>query len=266
MAVFQCNLISYVLMRTVDITVVVPSVTIPESLAATIGGADAPAPSHVVKEKYPVLYLMHGFGNNHAQWRGYTNVELFAEERNIAVVMISGENKFYRDAQDGDKFFEFVSKEVPEFASNYFPISDEPEHSYIAGLSMGGYGALLHGLTHPERFAAIGSFSGAVMPTGNPEEIEGLVDGPLDVTWLAKTALDGEKKVPPLYIACGEEDMLYQLNVAFKDVLTEHHADITWVSVPGFKHEWRFWHQQIEAFLDWIPRTDSYTAQGKRQI
>ena len=87
MAVFQCNVISYVLTRTVDITVIIPSTTIPESMASLMGNADAPAPSHVVKEKYPVLYLMHGMGNNHAQWRGYTNVELFAEERNIAVVL-----------------------------------------------------------------------------------------------------------------------------------------------------------------------------------
>ena len=113
MAVFQCNVISYVLTRTVDITVIIPSTTIPESMASLMGNADAPAPSHVVKEKYPVLYLMHGMGNNHAQWRGYTNVELFAEERNIAVVMISGENKFYRDVPGSDKFFDFVSKEVP---------------------------------------------------------------------------------------------------------------------------------------------------------
>jgi putative tributyrin esterase len=88
-------------------------------------------------------------GNNHAQWTGYTNVEMFAEERNMAVVMISGENKFYHDSLDGEPFFDFVAKEVPEFVTNYFPISAEPEHSYIAGLSMGGYGALLHGLSNP---------------------------------------------------------------------------------------------------------------------
>ena len=266
MVVFQCNVISYVLTRTVDITVIIPSTTIPESMASLMGNADAPAPSHVVKEKYPVLYLMHGMGNNHAQWRGYTNVELFAEERNIAVVMISGENKFYRDVPGGDKFFDFVSKEVPEFVTNYFPISDAPEHSYIAGLSMGGYGALLHGFSNPERFAAIGSFSGAVMPAGDPKEIEGLVDGPLDVSWLAKTALDGGRKVPPLYIACGEDDFLFKLNTEFVDTLKEHHADVTWVPVPGFTHEWRFWNQQVEAFLEWIPRTDGYAAAGKRKI
>ena len=104
MARFQCNVISYVLQRTVDITVIVPSVTIPEAL-----GGEA-SPSHVLEERYPVLYLLHGMGNNHATWCGYSNIELYAEERNIAVVMISGENKCYRNVQGGDKFFEFIEK------------------------------------------------------------------------------------------------------------------------------------------------------------
>ena len=229
MAKLVCNFISYALKRTVDITVVLPSVTIPEAMQLPMPGKENPVPpTHEVKEKYPVLYLLHGMGNNHAQWTGYTNVEMFAEERNMAVVMISGENKFYHDSLDGEPFFDFVAKEVPEFVTNYFPISAEPEHSYIAGLSMGGYGALLHGLSNPERFAAIGSFSGAVMPVGDPEKVEGLIDGPLDVK--------------------------------------ENGVDVTWVSVPGYTHEWRFWNLAVEKFLKWIPRTDGYVSAGARQI
>ena len=260
MAKFQCNVISYVLQRTVDITVVVPSTTIPESMDPSLTA------THVVKDKYPVLYLLHGYGNNHATWSGYTNVEMFAEERNIAVVMLSGENKFYRDMPGGDRFFEFVSVELPEFVSTYFPVSDLPEHTYIAGLSMGGYGALLHGLTHPERFAAIGSFSGAFMPVGDPDEIRGLVGGPLDVAYIAKQAAVSGTQLPALYISCGEDDFLYKLNVEFKDMLIEHHVDVTWVSLPGYTHEWRFWNLQVEQFLDWIPRTDGYAKLGKRKI
>ncbi len=269
MAVFQCNVISYVLVRTVDITVIVPSTTIPETMAAMEENGNPAAISHAVKEAYPVLYLMHGMGNNHAQWRGYTNIELFAEEHNIAVVMISGENRYYRNGPAKDRFFEFVSKEVPEFVTNYFPISAAPEHSYIAGLSMGGYGALLHGLTHPERYAAIGSFSGVMLPAdtvNDSEREEKYANGPFDMIWLAKKVLKEGKKVPPLYIACGEDDSLYKSNVDFVTVLREQHADVTWVSVPGFAHVWRFWNRQVEEFLKWIPRTDGYAAGGLRQI
>ena len=92
MAKFVCNVISYTLKRTVDITVIVPTPTIPQSLSRN---RDAVKCTHTPKQKYPVLYLLHGMGNNHATWTGYTNVEMYAEERNIAVVNISGENKAY---------------------------------------------------------------------------------------------------------------------------------------------------------------------------
>ena len=259
MARFQCNLISYVLQRTVDITVVVPSATIPESMSM-----GKTAPSHKIAEKYPVLYLLHGYGNNHATWCGYTNIELYAEEHNIAVVMFSGENKFYTDVPGGDAYFEFIQKELPEFVTNYFPISDAPEHTYIAGLSMGGYGALLHGLTHPERFAAIGSFSGAVMPPEKPDKTP--ADPALDVSSLAEKTLDAGTALPPLYIACGETDFLYETNKAFKDMLMARNADVTWVTMPQYGHEWRFWDIQVEEFLKWIPRTDGYSSAGIRQI
>lgn len=259
MARFQCNLISYVLQRTVDITVVVPSATIPESMAM-----GETKPTHVITEKYPVLYLLHGYGNNHATWCGYTNIELYAEEHRMAVVMLSGENKFYRDVPGGDKYFDFISQELPEFVTNYFPISAEPEHTYIAGLSMGGYGALLHGLTYPERFAAIGSFSGAVMPATNPDGTA--ADSSLDITCLARSVMADGGKLPPMYIACGEKDFLFEANEAFKDMLMENKQDVTWATLPEFGHEWRFWDIQVEQFLKWIPRTDGYAAGGLRQI
>ena len=101
---------------------------------------------------------------------------------------------------------------------------------------------------------------------GDPEKVEGLIDGPLDVKWLVKKAIADGKKIPPLYVTCGEEDMLYEINTEFKDYLKENGVDVTWVSVPGYTHEWRFWNLAVEEFLKWIPRTDGYAAGGKRQI
>ena len=152
MAKMNCNFISYTLKRAVDITVVIPSVTIPESLGMGLGNEQKP--SHQIKDKYPVLYLLHGYGNNHATWNGYSNIELYAEERQIAVVMTSAENKFYSNVAEEDHYYDFVSQELPEFIQSMFPVSSRVEDTYIAGLSMGGYGALLHGLTHPERYQA----------------------------------------------------------------------------------------------------------------
>ena len=199
------------------------------------------------KPKFPVLYLFHGMGNNHAQWTGYTNVELFAEERNIAVVMISAENKSYVDF-NGEDFYSFIEVELQDFIKGTFPISDRPEDTYIAGLSMGGYGTLVHALRNPEKYAAAGAFSAAV-------ELNSLAD---------KLIAEG-KSFPKMYIACGEDDFLFETNKKFKDKLAAAGVDVTWDSLPGYGHVWRFWNIEVEKFLDFIPRTDAY-AGIKRMI
>lgn len=244
MAKIQCNVISYTLMRTVDIDVILPTVTIPESMI------NRGHVHHDYNQKFPVLYLLHGFGNNHAQWCGYTNVELYAEERQIAVVMISGENKKYID-QNEDLFADFIENELQEFITQVFPISTRPEDTFIAGLSMGGFGALYHGLTHPEKYSAIGAFSPAVKMEGNPIDIF--------------EVLDKCEKDIPIYIACGDKDFLYDTNVEFVESLEKKNWTYTWTSVPGYEHEWRFWNICIEKFLDWIVRHDAY-ASAKRKI
>ena len=264
MAKVVCNFLSYSLNRAVDITVVLPSVTCPEAL----GMGDGPA-THVLPAKFPVVYLLHGFANNHAQWTGYTNVELYAEERRIAIVNVSAENKAYAKV-GADDFKRFISEELPEFVTNYFPISSKPEETYIAGLSMGGYGAFMHGLTHPERYRAIGAFSAGVHI--NPATFaadpmasdQGETDPEYDVHALARKVAASDVAFPPIYDSCGTEDFLLAPNQAFAAELAELGADVTWVEVSGFGHEWRFWDQQVEAFLDWIPRDDVYAKMGKR--
>jgi len=265
MAKVVCNFLSYSLNRAVDITVVLPSVTCPEAMSLP---GQAPA-THVLPAKFPVVYLLHGFANNHAQWTGYTNVELYAEERRIAIVNISAENKAYAKV-GADDFKRFVSEELPEFVTNYFPVSNKPEETYIAGLSMGGYGAFMHGLTHPERYRAIGGFSAglsinpAVFAADPLGQAEAETSPEYDVRALAQKIVDDDKAFPAIYTACGTEDFLFADNQAFAAELAELGADVTWKEVPGFGHEWRFWDQQVEQFLDWIPRDDTYAKMGKR--
>ena len=267
MAKFVCNFISYVLKRTVDITVIIPSPTIPESMGLALDGTK---PSHKKPEKYPVLYLLHGYGNNHAQWTGYTNVELFAEERNIAVVNLSAENKCYVKVGNDD-FFTFVSEELPEFVTSNFPISTRPEDTYIAGLSMGGYGTFVHALSHPERYHAMGAFSAAVQL--NPNNVAGAVEGEeqkldpsVDPVALADQIASEGRKFPKIYMAVGGKDFLYQADKDYCAKLKSLGADVTWDEIPQYGHEWRFWNIEIERFLDWLPREDYYAKLGKRQI
>ena len=289
MAKFNCNFISYTLVRTVDITVIIPSPTIPEAMMANmdalsavgnaVGDGDEDHSSnqykanieisrHTKKEKYPVLYLLHGYGNNHATWSGYTNIELYAEERNIAVVMISAENKSYVNHGNGDRFYDFIANELPDFICGMFPVSDQPENTFIAGLSMGGFGTFVHGFNYPEKYAAMGAFSAAV--SLNPALLAGgenkSVEDTYDPRTLANKRYQENRKFPKIFIACGDKDPLHEINVQFKDELISMGQDVTWVDAPGLGHEWRFWDEIVEKFLDWIPRSDFYANKGKRQI
>ena len=252
MAHIQVNFLSYTLHRAVDLTVIIPSICFPEMMQ--------PDPHHPQGAKYPVLYLLHGYGNNHLTWSGYTSVELYAEERNIAVVMLSAENKAYINRGGDDNYFDFIAKELPEFIQGMFPVSARPEDTYIAGLSMGGYGALVHGLAQSRRFAAIGAFSGAVKMPGAAVAPEN------DPVALADTCAAEDRRVP-MYIACGDQDGLFEGNAEFRDYLRGKGFDVTWVVGEGYGHEWRFWNREVEAFLDWVPRTDAwYNGGEKRKI
>lgn len=265
MAKFTCNFISYILGRTVDITVVIPSMTAPETMRET-------KPKHHQEALYPVCYLLHGVGNNHTAWTAYTNVELFAEEQQMAVVNISAENKSYINygvdadgLHGGDRFYDFLSEELPDFIGQMFPISSKPEDTYIAGLSMGGYGTLVHAFSHPERFRAFGTFSASVsheLTVNNPaipqpEYQPGLL--------LDKLLAEG-KKIPACYVACGGDDFLIEQNEVLRKRLQDVGADITWERIEGYGHEWRFWNIVVEKFFNFLQtvRTDAYAGKKRR--
>lgn len=253
MARFTCSFISYSLARTIEMTVIVPSLTCPETMM--------PNPCHIPKAKYPVLYLLHGGWNDYTAWTSYTNIEFFAEEHNIAVAIFSGENKTFRNHPSTgiakEDYSTFLLHELPEFLQGYFPISTRPEDSYIAGLSMGGYGALYNGLNNPERFRAIGAFSAGVRLPGR----EAAHDDPDEA---AKRIVAEGKPFPAMFMSCGTADPLYKQNVAFRDELISMGVDVTWEESEGMGHEWRFWNHTVERFLKWIPRTDAYAGELRK--
>lgn len=265
MAKLTCNFISSTLKRAVDITVVIPSVTFPE--ACGDGAVTGVVPRHKKSEKYPVLYLLHGVGNDHATWDSYTKVELYAEERNLAVVMISGENKMYINQGDdffkGDRFFDFIEDELQDFVQQMFPVSDRVEDTYLAGLSMGAMGTMLHGLKHPEKYGAIGAFSaGLFLP---PTEADNWDPKLHPMTLLEQLKENGIKNMK-IFMGCGDLDPLFEGCEKSAAMLTESGQDVTWVPVKGFAHEWRLWDILVEQFMDWIPRSDHFASLGKRKI
>lgn len=265
MARIVCNFVSRVLQRTVDITVVIPTITVPESLFYTGGlkhkGVNFDPPKYkkyVGRPLYPVLYLLHGLGNNHAQWTAYARAELFAEERNLALVMISGENKSYVNHPYGDRFYDFIQDELMDFVCGMYPISQEPKDTFIAGLSMGGGGSMVHSLSSPEKFGGVG-----VLSIGIP--VNNSTYNQCDIPTLIKQAKEKKTKLPPYYFAIGGKDYESEARYA-ADLFEDAGAKVTWHQLPDYAHEWRFWDIEVENLMDWLPRTDAYAELGKRRI
>jgi S-formylglutathione hydrolase FrmB len=107
----------------------------------------------------PTLWLLHGEGGDHSSWQRDSAIERYAVERGMAIVMPSGENGLWTDMALGFRWFDFLSRELPEAMGRLFPLSRLREDNAVAGVGSGGYGALKLALSFPERYGAAGSFS-----------------------------------------------------------------------------------------------------------
>lgn len=222
------------------------------------------------RPNYRSLYLLHGHSDDHTAWQRWTSIERYVEGLNMAVIMPNVHRSFYTDMVHGGRYWQFISEEVPDLARSLFPLSADRTDNFVAGLSMGGYGAFKMALAHPERFAAAASLSGAVEmryvvsedgPDRDEEWLElmrnifgpnlkTLADGPEDLRTLARQAAQAGQK-PRLYQCCGTEDFLYQNNLSFRDFVRSLPLDLTYEEGPG-EHTWAYWDKMIQAVLAWM--------------
>jgi len=220
---------------------------------------------------YRTLFLLHGLSDDHTIWMRRTSIERYAEERGIAVVMPAVERSFYADMRHGLAWETFVREEVPAAARSFFPLSARREDTWVAGLSMGGYGDFKLALSAPKAFSAAGSFSGALDMADDMEtprhrtngrwqaEMEnifggpaGFKDSPNDLFSLAKGLPETERRRLRLYQCCGTSDFLHGANLAFRDHALGLGLDLTYEEDPGEAHTWGYWDRKVQDFLRWL--------------
>ena len=110
----------------------------------------------------PVLYLLHGMSGNHNSWLKRTNVERLVRGTNLIVVMPNTSNGWYTDTQYGYNYYTALAEELPKVLKRFFPnMTSKREKTFIAGLSMGGYGSFKLALS-TNRFSHAASLSGAL--------------------------------------------------------------------------------------------------------
>ena len=216
------------------------------------------------------------------------DVAVIVEDRQygIAVVMPSGENSFYEDdTEAGFLYSTFVGQELVELTRAAFPLCQDREHTWMAGLSMGGFGTLLNACKFSETFSAAACFSsafiiqdiagmkpGAVIPSGVGNygyyrrvfgDLDALAGGPRDpLYWAQKAKQTGT--LPRLYLACGTEDSLFPNNTVMRKELEGLGADVTWFQGPG-AHSWQFWDQEIKKAVPWMLNAEKQEVDDETQ-
>jgi putative tributyrin esterase len=253
-ALVRCDFFSEVLGVGTSMTVLLPQATAGQIGLASTAPAGAP----------PVLYLLHGLSDDATTWVRRTSIERYAADLGLAVVMPQVGKSFYVDEHHGDRYGTFLTEELPEIVASFFRVSTRREDTFVAGLSMGGYGAMRWALTRPTRFAAAASLSGvldlpAQRAADSRQELftrvfgEGpLAGSELDLLTLVGQARDQAVHLPQLYACCGTDDALFAGNEAFRRAAAEAGVALTYDTGPG-GHDWGYWDAKIQDVLAWLP-------------
>ena len=215
--------------------------------------------------RFPVLILLHGLGGDYRNWVDKTELTAKSQGLGLIIVMPDGGNSWYTDSatQPKDAYESYLIKDlIPYIDSNFLTVPRKSSRM-IAGLSMGGFGALKFALKHPTLFSVAGSFSGALdaplRDADNPflrpsiEKVFGRSDDPRrktdEIFSLVEKIIDQEvKELPFLYLDCGSEDWLIGTNRDFSQRLLSKKIPHEFRQLPG-RHDWRFWNAQVDQFL-----------------
>jgi S-formylglutathione hydrolase FrmB len=231
---------------------------------------DGPRPDDAPPIK--AVYLLHGYTSSYTEWLTHSRIRELSNRYQIAVFMPSGENHFYLDDVEREALYgEFVGKELVEFTRRMFPISHRREDTLIGGLSMGGYGALRNGLYYGDTFGGIIALSSALLPyhVGDIKpgthngiagysyyravfgELDNVLGSDKDPEELIRQLKAKDAPVPDIYMACGTEDFLLDVNRRLGQFLKDEAVHHTYRESPG-NHSWDFWNEKIADALEWF--------------
>ena len=221
----------------------------------------------IVPKPYKTLYLLHGLYGSDDIFLANTSIQKFAEDNGIAVVIPCGENSFYLDNEKAHAYYgKYVGQELLDITRNIFPLSNKREDTYIAGFSMGGYGAIINGLKYSHNFSKIGMFAPALITDDianysedtnvlRSKDFYESIFGDLtkvknsdkDPKYLIKNCND----IPDIYMACGFHDFLYENFLDFFMFLKENNIDFH-VETSTDEHTWEFCDKYVKKFIKFL--------------
>lgn len=229
--------------------------------------------------RYPVLYLLHGLTGHYADWASKSKLPTYAARHRLIIVTPEGNNGWYTDSpvKASEKYESYIMQELIPDVEKRFRASTAREGRAVAGLSMGGYGAMKFGLKHPDKFIFAASMSGALGAASWPEamlrtepvkssivQAFGPADDPAHAAndiFKIVAGLTPERvaALPFLYVDCGTEDFLIGMNRDFAEALMKQKVPHEYRQLPG-KHDWPYWDRQIQAVLPLVTEKTSRPA------
>jgi S-formylglutathione hydrolase FrmB len=239
----------------------VPSASLGSSQAASVL---LPATYGTSQRRYPVLYLLHGGGQDHTAFATRSWFSGLATRDLIIVTPDVGETWYVNSAADPKARFEdFVIKDLVEYVDRGYRTVATREGRAVAGVSMGAWGAMLLGVKHPDLFAAVGAFSAPfgisrqdpkMDMTSRTQQRFGAPDTPdrreRDPGSLIATLQPA--LAPMLYLACGNQDLFVADNRGFVQKLTALKIPYEYRELSPFGHSWDLWDGQVVNFIDVI--------------
>lgn len=222
------------------------------------------------QQRYPVIYLLHGFSGHYDNWISKTKLAEYANAYNFIIVTPEGNDSWYTDSASVPtaRYESYILQElIPDVQRRYRTIETR-EGRAIAGLSMGGYGALKFGVKHAEMFAFVGSLSGAldaaawtendlrnfgealprsVMETFGPAGSETRAANDL-MKLVHEFPAARLSQLPYFYLDCGTEDGLLSFSRKLADLLRERKIPHEYRELPG-THNWVYWDAQVREVL-----------------
>lgn len=201
------------------------------------------------------LYLLHGLGDDGSAWQRKTNLEALVADKQVAVIMPAVGRSWYQDVPKGVPYWTFLTESLPRYMNQLLPLSPCTVDHFVAGNSMGGYGALKWASAQPQQFGAVGALSPvtdfSVLPKIQPDWAAAFPDGrPAPVSYTASV---------PLFLAIGQQDFLYP---QFQEFVTHRVTSKPKIFTAAGAHDWQFWQLALSQLIDWLPLTSTHTEKG----
>lgn len=220
-------------------------------------------------KRYPVVYLLHGLFGHYDNWTTKARLTDYTLTYEVILVTPEGNNGWYSDSQLAPKeqYESYIVKElIPDVDRRFRTISDRSGRA-IAGLSMGGYGAIKFGVKYPAMFSFAGSMSGAMNAASWTREelarlpsiwnsLQQVFGDDAGQTRLSNDiprrirALSNQEiaALPFIYLDCGTEDPLFPSNRSFAELLVSRKIPHEYRQRPG-GHSWSYWDAQVQEVL-----------------